>query len=388
VTYSYNILNDISVSLNEVYNTDSLNWISGTTYYYLYDANDNLDRIIYLCCTTPACDDTITFEDYTYDSLGRITYANGSNLNNQGFTFLNYSYDSNGDTTYAGYMYPGGPCGAGADEYFTYNSGRSITYTSSTTWSGCQERYTDCYIYDLGPDSMVVEILYPMPVCTNDTVYPIVFCAGGISPQTFDWSTGIHFSDSTIEQPYLLAVTSEVYTLSMTDLNGRTVSDTMNIIVSMPFPDLGLDTTLCTNSSIELEPGIFSRYDWSDGSGASTLILSSSVEDSIYVSVTVQNQYSCIGSDTVLVVFNECTGIQEIENITSVYPNPFHDRIIIKNDGENSVCYIYSRDGKILKSFQLQFGENNIETTDLIAGIYVLVIDNEKNHRLNYIIKE
>lgn len=386
--YFYNSFNDILYTVSEIYNSDSSGWVSPYRLDYLYDINNFPYRIIYIPCLTPACLDTIVKKEWNYDSLGRLTRILLSNYEGQAYNMNTYSYDANGDMFYTELFYDdGGPCGAGSYTYYFYNSEHSVIHTQHS-WYSCWSHASDCYFYDLGADSMMVDICYPLISCSNDTIYPVVISAGGISPHTYNWSPGIHFSDSIGTQPYVLSDTSRIYALTVTDSSGRIVSDTMNIAISIPFPNLGTDTVLCTNSMIELQPGNFYSYEWSDGSSVSSLQLTSSTEDSIYISVIVIDSSSCYGTDSVLVFFNDCTGIDEIQNTSFIYPNPFQDNFVIDFKGIPSLCYIYSHDGKLIKAINLHSGENFIETKNLASGIYVIVINEANNSKMKLIVKE
>ena len=65
-----------------------------------------------------------------------------------------------------------------------------------------------------------------------------------------------------------------------------------------------------------------------------------------------------------------------LENTTigvSLYPNPTHDELQIRNVTGNQVVNIYALDGRLLKSFQVS-GSQSVDISDLPSGMYLVNI--------------
>ncbi|NOX86850.1 MAG: T9SS type A sorting domain-containing protein [Chlorobi bacterium] len=67
----------------------------------------------------------------------------------------------------------------------------------------------------------------------------------------------------------------------------------------------------------------------------------------------------------------------------SCYPNPFVNRVFIEYDGNQSLTYfVDSMDGKEIETGVLQPGKSNINLTDNLPGLYVLVIRTENGRQV------
>ena len=142
----------------------------------------------------------------------------------------------------------------------------------------------------------------PLPEITGTTA----FCEGessllnaGSGYSDYAWSDGS--SGETLE-----VTMSGTYTVTITDGNGCTGEDDINITINpTPTPTIAGSTTFCTGFSTILDAGAFESYEWSDGSVGSTL------------EVSVGGTYSVIVTDA-----NGCTGEVSIDIEESTSLNP------------------------------------------------------------------
>ncbi len=96
----------------------------------------------------------------------------------------------------------------------------------------------------------------------------------------------------------LLADTSGTYNVVVSDGNGCSESDAVNIFYSgVGTVDLGPDTSACDSIGLVLDPGIFVSYSWSDGSTAPTLTVTAAGT----YSVDVVSANGCPASDTIVI---------------------------------------------------------------------------------------
>lgn len=129
---------------------------------------------------------------------------------------------------------------------------------------------------------------------------------------------------------------------------------TQLVVRPKPVPVLGPDRIICENKDLVLDPGIFSQYQWSDGSTDRT----NSTNQIGLFWVTVINEYQCTGSDTI--------------EIKSIQPNPAN--FLITRD---TICR-----GSYLLLSSLQQYENYLWSTGLNqqqievkdAGEYTLTV--------------
>lgn len=150
---------------------------------------------------------------------------------------------------------------------------------------------------DLGADTL----LCPGGSLVLDATWP---------DATYVWNTGATTPTLTVEEPITAIVT-------LTDANGCTNSDTINVAFGQPGSvDLGPDTVLCDNEQLILDattPGAVS-YIWSDGSGSPTLVADD--EGVYWVELDVGD---CTVSDTIEITLQPAPAIS-LGNDTMLCP--------------------------------------------------------------------
>ncbi|WP_295716338.1 gliding motility-associated C-terminal domain-containing protein [Mucilaginibacter sp.] len=139
-------------------------------------------------------------------------------------------------------------------------------------------------------------------------------------------------------------------------------------------PNLGADLVLCLGDSVILNPGIFTKYLWQDGSTNPTYL----VKTSGSYRVKVTDEYGCETSDTVNIKKNSCSTLKP--------PNTFSPN----NDGTNNTwvikylqyfpgckVFVYSRWGGLLfKSVgYTQPWDGRYNGKNLPAGTYYYIIN-------------
>lgn len=208
------------------------------------------------------------------------------------------------------------------------------------------------------------------------------------------WSTG----DTTTTISVNPAQTTQFFVVST--LNGCADFDTVTVTLSIPKPNLGKDTTICANLSYLLTPGIFTSYAWSTGQ-SSPLIYVDSVGYGLgdaTISVEVMDAIGCSASDTVVITFDDCTGLLNVDNeeiAFSIFPNPSKGnfRLTSTNSSLKSLeLAITDLDGKIVYSQELRNVDGtfnrNLDLTKLPKGIYLVrLISGESVETLKIIIQ-
>lgn len=134
---------------------------------------------------------------------------------------------------------------------------------------------------------------------------------GGTAPFTYAWSTGSTASS-------LSALASATYTLTVTDLNGCETTEpaTVGFANNLPQPDLGADATLCQGETLVLNPGAYSLYNWSTGQTSATINATTTNN----YTVTVTDNNTCLGEDTITVYFNPLPVVSLGANTSSCGP--------------------------------------------------------------------
>jgi gliding motility-associated-like protein len=140
------------------------------------------------------------------------------------------------------------------------------------------------------------------------------------------WSTNDTTANITVNS-------TENYILALTSIDGCTTFDDINVTVrDLPIVDLGLDRAYCIGEFEILDAtNQNSTYAWSNFQQTPTI---AAVETNEYY-VTVTNEYGCVNSDTVNLVFN----VNPIVNFTSVIEC---DSIILTNTSTGYTSTLWS----------------------------------------------
>jgi hypothetical protein len=284
---------------------------------------------------------------------------------------LQLSIQANSSETYQ--WYSGTAMIQGATDTIYYAQSNGDYAVRSTTINGCMI---------LSEPYVVIYDDFPEYVNANGAT---TFCQGGeidlssSSGSNFLWSTG----DTT--QSIIVDSTGD-YFLSFIDADGcPKVTDTVSITVQEnPTVFLGNDSLLCSGASLTLDAGAgFNNYLWSTGSTGQTInvIPLGSFPDSINIRLFVVDSNGCSGSDTILVVFDICSGVKELVDPSKrLYPNPVSSNGLLhfSAGSEPSTLTIYDASGRSLFHKTLA-GEADFYVTSILKpGIYSYRIDSKK----------
>lgn len=228
--YYYDSLNNLSSTIFQNYSYTTSLWKSSNRQLYTYNNLQQLILLYYLNCPDSTCSDSLGQADFTYDISGRLNLIDNHDYFGGWGGSTSCYYNSNGDTILFG---GGSPtengCGTSSYTYYFYNASEQRDSSHVGALSACANQYNDCNYYNLNQDSMVLKVEYPITACPYTKVYPVVFSEGGKPPYQYHWSPGIEFSDSTIKYPFVLPLTSSIYTLTVIDALGHSVSDTFAV---------------------------------------------------------------------------------------------------------------------------------------------------------------
>ena len=129
--------------------------------------------------------------------------------------------------------------------------------------------------------------------------------SGGTS---YSWSPSTGLSSSTISNPSATVFSNTTYTLTVTNAEGCTGSDTVSVhILAAPTANAGTDAELCLGSSIQLHATGGVTYLWSPTTGLSS---STSANPFCFASanttytVTAVNATGCSATDAVSITVN------------------------------------------------------------------------------------
>lgn len=149
-----------------------------------------------------------------------------------------------------------------------------------------------------------------------------------------------------------------------------------------PVVNLGSDTVFAHYTPYILDAGsIYFSYLWSTGDTTQTITVDTNligINNSTLISVTVENNFGCFGSDTIIIEYLY-DGIDEINDnqLFTVYPNPTDGKFYLNTtyNSTNSLIQIYDVNGKIIFSeVENNLKNHEIELSENSKGIYFVKI--------------
>lgn len=211
----------------------------------------------------------------------------------------------------------------------------------------------------------------------------------GNEGSTYLWST-----DETTQTIMATGTGVSTFWVQVINENGCVESDTIVLnFASTPEVDLGQDTVICHNGSIELNAAnVGDTYLWSTGETTQTITVNA--EDYEYgfydFSCEVTNADGCTGTDEITVEVKDCTGIDEFStNDIGVFPNPgsgIFNLTINASGNEPVLVRVMSVTGKVVYSNEFaNVNANQALVLDLSGqaeGVYTVFVS-KANTTLN-----
>ena len=230
-------------------------------------------------------------------------------------------------------------------------------------------------VADAGPDSTY---------CTGDTI--VLIGSGGIS---YQWSPSGAFSDPAIANPTIVVSQTNSYTLTITDLNGCTATDTV-LVTASPIPNTwaGSDQFIAfVGDSAQLSGYGGVSYSWTPATGLSCINCQNpkaAPAVTTTYTLTAFNAAGCSRTDNVVVFVNIVStepGIDlGISVLMDAFPNPAKDKFTVSlylPEAGLAEIEMISIDGKQIRSIasgEYPKGKSafSIQTDNLAKGIYLI----------------
>jgi gliding motility-associated-like protein len=170
--------------------------------------------------------------------------------------------------------------------------------------------YTDTLVSSAGCDSVIVTTLtyYPQPIA--DAGQDAAICIGastalnGTGGVAYEWAPSATLSASNVAAPTATPATTTVYTLTVTDANGCTDSETVTITVNpLPNVNAGTDVSICIGNTTQLGANGADSYSWSPATGLDD----ANITDPIFNGLATQT-FTVTGTDA--------NGCQNTDDVT------------------------------------------------------------------------
>jgi len=142
---------------------------------------------------------------------------------------------------------------------------------------------------------------------------------------------------------------------------------------------LGQDTIIDILDTLVISaPNGMIGYEWFDGDPSQEYqLIASDLGVGIYfISVQVIDSLLCSHSDTIIVAITDLVGLDALELVPSVYPNPT-DGLLYFKDAEFKSIDIFTITGSYIRSVALEASSINI--SDLSDGCYFIRVSGEQS---------
>jgi len=151
-------------------------------------------------------------------------------------------------------------------------------------------------------------------------------------------------------------------------------------VVFVDAASLGSDTTVCMQSTMVLSPGVFDTYSWNTGQMTDSVTVGPILNPGVITYTVDVTSASCNSTASITVTFENCLGINEVENRTVIaYPNPANDNFTLNTDFIGAYeLKIYDNQGKLVIVQSLSGTSKNIDVSGLEQGVYILAISDKK----------
>ena len=280
----------------------------------------------------------------------------------------------------AGGTYSG--TGVSGSTFTPTNAGSFPVTYSYTSSNGCSN------------SSQINIVVNSVPVVTLNNFASICSNASPITLSGGQPVGGVYSGSGVTNGQFNPSIGSGLHSITYTYTNSSNCSaaNTANIIVNpAPNVNLGRDTIVCGQATVVLNAGSgFTSVQWSTGATSNSISVDSSGVGfgSKNVIVTVANNAGCIGKDTIIVTFDNCSGIVDQHQPTFgvyFYPNPFNGNfhILCERTLDYSIYDISGRLVETRKSIQGMYETGQ----DLAAGTYFIEFRNGDQRRTYQLIK-
>jgi hypothetical protein len=330
--------------------------------------------IKYIYTNTNGCSDTAQ-TDQQVRALPVVTFATLHSL------CLNTTQDTLTEGSPAGGIYSGTGVNNGMFSPQVSGAGTFVLTYTYTDSHGCDDDDTSAVTVNTLPSVSLSPI---STVCANTG--PVQLSGGSPAGGTFS-GNGV---GGTVFYTGIAGPGQHSITYTYTNPQGCSNSTSQSITVNaIPQPSLGNDIIACADASVFLTPGTFTGYTWSTGAHSPSINVDTLTRGmgTFQFTVTVSNSNNCINRDTILITFDNCSGIQSVENDqVLVYPNPSSEQFTLLTDKKLDI-ELYDIKGQLIKSARVNEGSFNFGE-EFPAGSYLLSLQRGQERVYKLLIKQ
>lgn len=172
------------------------------------------------------------------------------------------------------------------------------------------------------------------------------------------------------DSSHIMGTTDGKYFLTVTSAGCERKDTLYSVFHNLPIPTIVIDHTSNWKTRLTGTEG-FQSYEWSTGKSDPVITVTKSGP----YSLTVTDEFGCVGSVTMYVVAIPA-GVDETEaNQLMLYPNPANDFLIFEStiikDGDQ--INLVDMQGKTMKTIHLTSTKTSVDVSGFASGNYILV---------------
>jgi len=235
----------------------------------------------------------------------------------------------------------------------------------------------------------------PDTICAGEAISLLAIPSGGSGNYTYSWASvpfGFTSTDaSAVDNP----IVNTTYNVSLSDGTNTAISSVAVVVHALPIVYLGNDTIICNNKTITLSAGSAASYMWSTGENTQSIVVDSTaaVSGTAVIWCDAISSFGCSNTDTIIITFDPCSGINEYNNNTSIslYPNPTSGiTSVVINGFSNAVINIYNMQGVSVFNENIKANNKSVskqfDFSNLPKGLYLIRVSNENTSKLSKLI--
>jgi hypothetical protein len=227
-------------------------------------------------------------------------------------------------------------------------------------------------------------------ICQGSSIQ--ISATGGTS---YTWGPATELSNVNIANPIASPASTTTYTVTVTSSCGSATDDITINVDTPPVIDLGPDSVACDDAVVALDAGAgYDSYLWSTGETTQTIAFDTTgIGAGVFELWVEVHSGACIVSDTVVITFDPCAGIDMSSGFASytVFPNPASGIVNISVTGVSGELSldVFSVQGKSVYTGKVNAGTiTQPDLSGLPKGIYLIRILNDKTSMTGRVVIE
>jgi hypothetical protein len=234
----------------------------------------------------------------------------------------------------------------------------------------------------------------PLGICPGDTVQLSATLSQGASCH---WLWNGNAVPGSQDSALIVSDTGYYQAVALSSQGCRDTSAQVDVFFHpVPVVSLGQDTVVCSDEAVWLDAGAGqTAYLWSTGASTQSILFDSTGlgVGNHHIWVNVSNSFGCSASDTMEVVFVDCTGIMEPDANHGIiaYPNPFSNYLIIHHNATistDAIISILDVNGRTVMQEKIFAPSTILYPGHLPPGVYFLIFRNDPNTSPLKIVKQ